>query len=230
MCGRFERHSALSEFSKIVAGLVAEGIDPLPPSYNIAPSQVALVVRHQTGAHRVDLLTWGLVPGWMKEPGKIRPINARAETIYQKPMFRDAFRHQRCLVLCDGYYEWKKLANGRKQPYHLGRTDGSPFVMAGLWSDNTHAVSEGIQTFCVITTPASGEAATIHHRMPVILPRGAQTQWLDPSVSKTEQVQELLLNGDVDLSVYPVSTFVNSPANNSAKCAIRLAESVTGAN
>ena len=82
MCGRFERHSALSEFSKIVAGLVAEGIDPLPPSYNIAPSQAALVVRHQTGAHRVDLLTWGLVPGWMKEPGKIRPINARAETIH----------------------------------------------------------------------------------------------------------------------------------------------------
>jgi putative SOS response-associated peptidase YedK len=166
----------------------------------------------------------------MKEPGKIRPINARAETIHQKPMFRDAFRHQRCLVLCDGYYEWKKLANGRKQPYHLGRTDGSPFVMAGLWSDNAHAASEGIQTFCVITTPASGEAATIHHRMPVILPRAAQTQWLDPLVSKTEQVQELLLNGDVDLSVYPVSTFVNSPANNSAKCAIRLAESVTGAN
>ena len=226
MCGRFERHSALSEFSKIVAGLVAEGIDPLPPSYNIAPSQAALVVRHQTGAHRVDLLTWGLVPGWMKEPGKIRPINARAETIHQKPMFRDAFRHQRCLVLCDGYYEWKKLANGRKQPYHLGRTDGSPFVMAGLWSDNAHAASEGIQTFCVITTPASGEAATIHHR----IPRAAQTQWLDPSVSKTEQVQELLLNGDVDLSVYPVSTFVNSPANNSAKCAIRLAESATGAN
>jgi len=102
--------------------------------------------------------------------------------------------------------------------------------MAGLWSDNAHAASEGIQTFCVITTPASGEAATIHHRMPVILPRAAQTQWLDPLVSKTEQVQELLLTGDVDLSVYPVSTFVNSPANNSAKCAIRLAESATGAN
>jgi len=131
---------------------MAEGIDPLPLSYNIAPSQAALVVRHQTGAHRVDSLTWGLVPGWMKEPGKIRPINARAETIHQKPMFRDAFRYQRCLVLCDGYYEWKKLTNGRKQPYHLGRPDESPFVMAGLWSHNTHAASEGVETFCVITT------------------------------------------------------------------------------
>lgn len=225
MCGRFERHSALSEFSKVVEGLMAEGIDPLPPSYNIAPSQAALVVRHETGTHRVDSLTWGLVPSWIKEPGKIRPINARAETIHQKPMFRDAFRYQRCLVLCDGYYEWKKLTNGRKQPYHLGRTDESPFVMAGLWSHNAHAASEGVETFCIITTPASGEAATIHHRMPVILPRAVQTQWLDPSVSKTEQVQELLLTGDTDLSVYPVSTFVNSPANNSVSCAMPFADS-----
>ena len=89
MCGRFERHSALSEFSKVVEGLMAEGSDPLPPSYNIAPSQAALVVRHETGVHRVDSLTWGLVPSWMKETGKIRPINARAETIHQKPMFRE---------------------------------------------------------------------------------------------------------------------------------------------
>ena len=135
-------------------------------------------------------------------------------------MFRDAFRHQRCLVLCDGYYEWKKLTNGRKQPYHLVRTDELPFVMAGLWSHNAHAASEGMETFCVITTLASGEAATIHHRMPVILPRAVQTQWLDPSVSKTELVRELMLTGDTDLSVYPVSTFVNSPANNSVSCAM----------
>ena len=158
MCGRFERHSALSEFSKVVEGLIAKDIDPLPPSYNIAPSQAALVVRHETGVHRVDSLTWGLVPSWMKEPGKIRPINARAETIHQKPMFRDVCKHQRCLVLCDGYYEWKKLSNGRKQPYHLGRTDKSPFVMAGLWSHNIHVTAGGVETFCVITTPARGEA------------------------------------------------------------------------
>ena len=160
----------------------------------------------------------------MKETGKIRPINARAETIHQKPMFRDAFRYQRCLVLCDGYYEWKKLSNGRKQPYHLGRTDKSPFVMAGLWSHNAHLATGGLETFCVITTPASGEAATIHHRMPVILPRAVQTQWLDPSVSKTKQIQELLMTSDTDLSVYPVSTFVNSPANNSVSCTVPYAD------
>ena len=224
MCGRCERHSTLSEFSKVVDGLVAEGTDPLPPSYNIAPSQAALIVRHETGARRVDPLTWGLVPGWMKETGKIRPINARAETIHQKPMFRAASRSQRCLVLCDGYYEWKTLSNGRKQPYHLGRTDKSPFVMAGLWSHNAHLATRGLETFCVITTPASGEAATIHHRMPVILPRAVQTQWLDPSVSKTKQIQELLMTSDTDLSVYPVSTFVNNPANNSVSCTVPYAD------
>ena len=97
--------------------------------------------------------------------------------------------------------------------------------MAGLWSHNAHAASEGVETFCIITTPASGEAATIHHRMPVILPRAVQTEWLDPSVAKTEQVQELLLTGDTDLSVYPVSTFVNSPANNSVSCTMPFADS-----
>ena len=160
----------------------------------------------------------------MKETGKIRPINARAETIHQKPMFRDAFRYQRCLVLCDGYYEWKKLSKGQKQPYHLGRPDKSPFVMAGLWSHNAHLATGGLETFCIITTSASGEAATIHHRMPVILPRAVQTQWLDPSVSKTKQIQELLMTSDTDLSVYPVSTFVNSPANNSVSCTVPYAD------
>ena len=218
MCGRFERHSALAEFSKVVEDLVVDGVDPLPPSYNIAPSQAALIVRHRDGAHRADALNWGLVPGWMKDSKKTRPINARAETIHEKPMFRDAFRRQRCLVLCDGYYEWKKLANGRKQPYHLSRADGSPFTLAGLWSQHMHLATGSIETFCVITTDASPGVSRVHSRMPVILPRAVQEVWLDPEVSKTDAVMDLLTADEVDLSICPVSTFVNSPANNSARC------------
>ena len=96
--------------------------------------------------------------------------------------------------------------------------------MAGLWSHNVDIAAGGLETFCIITTLASGEAATIHHRMPVILPHAVQTQWLDPSVSKTKQIQELLMTSDTDLSVYPVSTFVNSPANNSVSCTVPYAD------
>ena len=224
MCGRFERHNTLVEFSRVVEGLVADGPDLTPPSCNIAPSQQALIVRSSSGMHTAAPVQWGLVPAWVKDPKINRPINARVETVHQRPMFRGPFRQQRCLVLCDGYYEWQKRAGGRKQPYRLGLADGAPFALAGLWSQNIHLTGETLETFCIITTAASATASEVHARMPVILPRSDHTDWLDPELTRADAVKDLLSGFEADLSIYPVSTFVNSPANNSARCIEPLTE------
>jgi putative SOS response-associated peptidase YedK len=224
MCGRFERHSTLAEFSEVIEGLVADGPDLLRPSYNIAPSQQALIVRATSGTHTATALQWGLAPAWVKDPKMTRPINARAETVHERPMFRGPFRHQRCLVLCDGYYEWQKQPGGRKQPYYLGLADNTPFVLAGLWSLNTQLTGEALETFCIVTTEATAAASEIHARMPVVLPRPVHSDWLDSAVSDTDMVRELMAGHQADLRSYPVSTFVNSPANNSADCVVPLAE------
>ena len=217
MCGRFDRHQPVAEFLALIDApdLIVRDADPVAPSYNVAPSQQATVVCATDTGPRLTPLTWGFVPAWVKNPKMPRPINARTETLVQKQMFRDAFRTSRCLVLCNGYYEWRRNADGSKQPFHITLDDGAPFVMAGLWAQNTTLTGEVIESFCVITTEASEFCRDVHPRMPVILERTHHREWLKASSLDLDAATAMLTNYSQPLHLAPVSRFVNSPANDS---------------
>ena len=208
----------MADFIEAVDGLTLDEPESAPPSYNIAPSQRALIVRGSELGPVVRALHWGLVPAWAKTSKMVRPINARAETVAEKPMFRDAFKVSRCLVLCDGYYEWQLRPDGSKQPYRLALEGSAPFVMAGLWARNTRFTAEPLETFCIVTTQASSRCNDIHPRMPVILDREHHQQWLDRSLQSLSAIVAMLRPYEKDLSATPVSRIVNSPANNGPQC------------
>ena len=222
MCGRFDRHSSLAEFSQAIDGLHVEKSEGLPPSHNVAPSQRALVVRNMPEGRVASALLWGLIPPWAKDAKKNRPINARSENVNERPMFRRPFRTQRCLVLCNGYYEWQKQATGPKQPYYLQRPEAIPFALAGLWERNDHLDTESLETFCILTKSASAVVDSIHHRMPIRLSRDAHADWLDSTVSDVELLSRLIALADNNWMFYPVSRYVNSPRNDSSRCLERL--------
>lgn len=222
MCGRFDRHSSLAEFSHTIDGLRVEASEVIPPSYNVAPSQRALVVRNTPEGRVASALVWGLIPSWAKDAKKSRPINARSEAVAKRPMFRRAFRTQRCLVLCNGYYEWQKQADGLKQPYYFQCPETTPFALAGLWERNDHLDTETLETFCILTKSASTAVDSIHHRMPIRLSRDAHADWLDSTVSDVEFLSQLIAPADNDWMFYPVSRYVNSPRNDSSRCLERL--------
>jgi putative SOS response-associated peptidase YedK len=212
MCGRY----TLTSSPETVAALF--DLDVVPdylPRYNVCPTQDAPVVRVlEPGAgRRLDLVRWGLVPFWADDPSiGNRMINARAETAADKPAFRDAFRRRRCLVVSDGFYEWRKEAGG-KQPYWIHRPDGQPFAYAGLWS-RWDKRGEPLDTFTILTREAHPAVASIHDRMPVVLERGAWAPWLDPSLGEKEALRDLLRRSTgAGLAMRRVSRRVNSPAN-----------------
>jgi putative SOS response-associated peptidase YedK len=222
LCGRFDRHSSLAEFAHVIDGLHVKASEELSPSYNVAPSQRALVVRNTPEGRVASALVWGLIPSWVKDSKKNRPINARSETVNEKPMFRHPFLTQRCLVLCDGYYEWKEQTIGPKQPYYFRRAEATPFALAGLWERNDHLDSEPLETFCILTTMASGAVDCIHHRMPICLSRDAYGDWLDSTVHDVELLSPLMASAENDWMFYPVSRFVNNPRNDSSRCSEQL--------
>jgi putative SOS response-associated peptidase YedK len=139
-------------------------------------------------------------------------------------MFRHSFRAQRCLVLCDGYYEWQKQAAGPKQPYYFQRPGATPFALAGLWARNDHLDSESLETFCILTKSASSTVDSIHHRMPIRLSRDAHADWLDSAVSDVGLLSQLIASADNDWMFHTVSRYVNSPRNDSSRCLERLSE------
>jgi putative SOS response-associated peptidase YedK len=182
------------------------------PRYNIAPSQdVPAVIRGERG-NKLGTLRWGLVPFWAKDPSVgYKMINARSETAATKPSFREALRTKRCLILADGFYEWKKEGQ-RKQPYRIFLKGGKPFAFAGLWS----VWEKGdvrLATCTILTTTANALLADLHDRMPVILPEEAEDVWLDPLAS-FDDIRALLKRYPADaMDYYPVSDAVNSPKN-----------------
>lgn len=168
---------------------------------------------------KLELLKWGLVPFWAKEPSiGNRMINARSETVTEKPAYRVSFRKKRCLVLGDGFYEWQ-ATGGPKQPFFFHRGDGHPIAMAGLWDRWDKGDDPPLETFTILTTSANEVVAPVHKRMPVILEESVFDSWLDPEHEDTESLSRLLLPAPAELlETFPVSTYVNNPANEGPQC------------
>jgi putative SOS response-associated peptidase YedK len=210
MCGRFtQTHSA----AEIAALFNLEETPDWQPRYNIAPTQLIPTI---VESHQFKPLRWGLIPSWSKDSSiASKLINARAETVSEKPSFREAFKRRRCLIAADGYYEWKKQP-GKKQPFYFRLESGEPFAFAGLWERWHSPEGETIETCTIITTEANDLAATVHDRMPVILSQDEYDRWLDPDF---KSAQSLLhpYSSDKMLS-YPVSTSVNSPSHDAPDC------------
>jgi len=190
------------------------------PRYNIAPSQPVLVIPND-GAGKADFFIWGLIPSWAKDPaiGNLM-INARAETLAEKPAFRAAYRYRRCLILADGFYEWYTQPGIKaKIPYYIRLKSGRPFAFAGLWEDWHSPDGSQIKSCTIITTAPNELVARLHNRMPVILPNNTHMQWLDVSPRQPADLQHLLAPYHAqELIARPVSLFVNNPANDSPEC------------
>jgi putative SOS response-associated peptidase YedK len=185
------------------------------PRFNIAPTQPVMVLPND-GKLSADYYIWGLIPMWAKDPSiGSRLINARAETLAEKSSFRGAYKYKRCLVFADGFYEWKVQTGSKlKIPYHIRLTSGQPFAFAGLWDEWLSPDGSQVKSCTIITTEPNALMTTLHNRMPVILPASAYSQWLDPSPQKPETLQGLLTQYPAaEMTAHPVSTLVNSPAN-----------------
>ncbi|MBC7855638.1 MAG: SOS response-associated peptidase [Pirellulaceae bacterium] len=219
MCGRFTLRTSPQKLLEDFGVSFPE----FTPRYNIAPTQLVFALRagpSGDGRHAAAL-RWGLVPSWAKDvKSGARSINARAETVAEKPMFRAAFKRRRCLVLADGYYEWR-TSGKEKQPYHFRYQDQRPFAFAGLWEAwrGPEGNDPPLETCTIITTAARGIAATLHERMPVIIPSRQYDVWLDPKELDPSQAEALLhpLHQD-DVVPIAVSRLVNSVKNDRAEC------------
>ena len=208
MCGRYSIGNDIQQISKELNASPPPGFTP---RYNAAPSQVLPVVSN-TQRQEVTLYEWGVIPSWAKEKGQ-RLINARAETVAEKNTFKQSFRQRRCLVLADGYYEWKKTPQG-KVPYRLVLQDERPFVFAGIWDEHTDkSTGEVTRDFCIITTAASPDIAHIHDRMPVILPKEAWEFWLDDTNDYAGLTDALRPMEGGQIKAYEVSKRVNNVQN-----------------
>lgn len=212
MCGRY----ALTDLKALVKDnrfQLSAFPQNLSPRYNIAPSQPVPAILNQT-PRELQFVRWGLIPSWAKDPTiGYRMINARAETLAEKPAFRRPLQRQRCLIPADGFYEWQRLGT-RKVPHWIRLTSGEVFAFAGLWDTWTDPKTETAMTSCtIITTTPNRLLASIHDRMPVILPRESEAAWLSDGLSP-EQARALLKPYSAEqMKASLVSTLVNSPSN-----------------
>ena len=228
MCGRFTLTSPTEEIAGYFRVFVSA---ELQPRYNVAPTQpVACVRQSPEGERELVELRWGLIPYWAKDASiGNRMINARAETVAEKSAYKEPFRRRRCLVVADGFYEWKRL-NGTKQPYFIFMADQKPFGFAGLWdrwnprsgpADDRIAAgsAERVESCSFVTTEPNELLEPIHDRMPAIVPPEHWETWLDPGTRDLEALREILGPYPAEaMCAYPVSTHVNSPDNDDAEC------------
>lgn len=221
MCGRYTLMAPVEALAEEF-GLTGP-LPEFPASYNVAPTQEVAAVLVEDDERHLALLRWGLIPSWADDPQiGARMINARGETVAEKPSFRGAFKKRRCLIPVDGFYEWQRTDNG-KQPYYIRMKNGRPFAFAGLW-ENWNGNGHGIRSCTIITTEANDIVGEVHHRMPVIVAPDNYETWLDPDIQEAELLTPLLAPYYNDpLETYPVSRFVNNPANNAPGCIESLA-------
>ena len=230
MCGRYTLTNDLKEIA--VRFQVEERLTPfsnqpsveserlLKPRFNIAPTQTVIVVNDE-GQRQFFAMRWGLIPSWAKDSSVgNRMINARAETVAEKPAFRSALRKRRCLVPADGFYEWQKLGKA-KHPVRIVLKTREPFGFAGLWETWTPPEGGEIKSCTIITTDANDLLKEVHERMPVILKKEAESVWLDPNIQEPEKLLPLLKPYPPELmEFYPVSRAVNSTSNDSPDCIV----------
>jgi len=211
MCGRFTLTIDPTQLQEAFPWAVIP--DDILPRYNIAPSQPVAVIPN-TDDHRVSMFKWGLIPSWSKNPSiGERMINARAETLAEKPSFRNAYRRRRCLILADGFYEWKQDPNLRsKQPMYICLNNSQPFAFAGLWEVWKSPEGDEVHSCTIITTGPNTLLEPIHNRMPVILPADAYKEWLSVEDRQPAQLNGLLVPyPPSEMMAFPVSRMVNSP-------------------
>ena len=209
MCGRYILRTPVDTLVQRFE--IDEHPSSLTPNYNVAPTQGAAAVIAESGRRKLEMLHWGLIPSWAKDPALgNRMINARAETVAEKPSYRKAFKERRCLILADGFYEWQKTDDG-KQPFYIRMEDESPFAFAGLWESWQNG--KEIRSCTIITTAPNEVAAPIHDRMPVIVHPEDYEMWLDPDFDEREPLTTLLKPFPAEaMEAYPVSRRVNRPA------------------
>ena len=217
MCGRFTLHTpepVLREVFKL------EQSKPLGlrPRYNIAPSQQVPIIRDAESGREMVMTKWGLIPHWSKAAKtRYSTINARIETVAEKPTYRTPFKHRRCLIPADGFYEWK-VVGGRKVPHHIRMRDGDVFALAGLW-DHWEGEGESLESCSIIVMPANDVMKLLHERMPAIIAPAHYDLWLDPEVTdKSEIIGYLNSTLSSQLVTRPVSSWVNSPKHDDERC------------
>ena len=192
------------------------------PRFNIAPSQPILAIPND-GNNKADFFIWGLIPSWAKDPtiGN-RLINARGETLAEKPSFRGGYKYKRCLVLADGFYEWEKTPGTKaKVPHFIHMKTRKPFAFAGLWSEWHSPDGSQIRSCTIVTTQPNPFMAAIHDRMPVIIDPDDYQRWIDPAAQPPDSLQPLIKPYSADeMTAHPVSTLVNNPKNDRAECVV----------
>jgi putative SOS response-associated peptidase YedK len=217
MCGRFTLSSSLLD---IWGFFEVDNVIEFSSRYNIAPSQDVLVVRNnEKNKRELTTMHWGFIPWWFKEENiGSQWINARAETIEEKPLFKEAFKKRRCLIVADGFYEWQHH-DKIKTPHYIHLNDGKPFGIAGLWERWKNNEGKIIESCALLTTEANKLLQPIHSRMPVILDRSNFSQWLDITNQNIHEIKALLKAGGLNsIESYPVSTLVNKPSNDTVQC------------
>ncbi len=213
MCGRYTI-AAPSEAIRRMFGF-RNPLPNLPARFNVAPTQDVPVVRLEGGVRTLAMVRWGLVPSWSKKMSPSAPlINARSESVADKPSFRQAFRLRRCLVPLDGFYEWQVRPDGTKQPIHIHLKQGGLFALAGLWENWTAEDGTQVESMALVTTSANATLQPVHDRMPVIVPPEKFDVWLDVGQYGPREVTPLMVPAPNDLlAFHPVSTRVNRVAN-----------------
>jgi putative SOS response-associated peptidase YedK len=220
MCGRFTLTNDPAESKEAFPGFNFPA--RFAPRFNIAPTQPVLGIPND-GRATADFFVWGLIPSWTKDPELgSRLINARGETLGEKPSFRGGYKYKRCLIPADGFYEWRSQPGTKvKVPYFIHLTTGKPFAFAGLWDEWQSPAGSLIRSCTIITITPNKLMEPIHNRMPVILQSSDYNEWLDKAARTPESLNHLIKPFPADLmEAYPVSTLVNSPANDRAECLI----------
>lgn len=216
MCGRYTLHKKAEEIAERF------GLKTVPPdiheNFNVAPGQTMPVIVEDESGRKLEFMKWGLIPGWAKDP-KIgyKLINARDDTIFDKPMWRSAILKKRALIPADGFYEWKKSTEtkGRKQPFYIHPKQQELFAFAGIWESWHDASGQEVKTYSIITTEPNAEMTLVHNRMPVILHEEDETKWLLPPAADRSHIEPLLRPyEDRGLELFEVSPEVNLATNN----------------
>ena len=220
MCGRFTLTVDPAELQDAFGDYTFP--PQFAPRFNIAPTQPVLAIPNN-GENRAGFFAWGLIPFWAKDPSiGNRLINARGETLAEKPSFRGSYKYKRCLILADGFYEWKSQPGTKvKVPHLIHMKNRQPFAFAGLWDEWLSPDGSQIRSCTVVTIEPNELMAPIHNRMPVILPSNAYAQWIDPAVRTPESLQMFIKPYPAEeMAAYPVSTLVNNPKNDRAECVV----------